>query len=370
MSHLTTLSLRLGAYSRQLIEDHQNTFFLCVFTHLKYLTQLQKLEFTIVGNFLLKDIHTEHLALFLQDLKNLETLELNLPHLESLSEVVISLAKGLRDLSGLKHLKIKCKTNKNASISYKAMEIFSNSLAHLQLKSLDLTFFDEQLSNPTLAPFQTQGSFAPLSYSISGFRDLSSLNLDLSVFNLSTQELKDFTLVLNSLHKLSSVSLVIPQLNSANDFEDLSSFLSCFKMMPNLNSLHLTFTGKNLCDQEVDVIARNLNGCRHLQRLQLFFPHAEKLSESCLDFLQPGFANLTKLERLKIKIGNEWEFGFDIVCKFLTGLISLKRLKELSFEGREIPSPLYTHYPMLESLQKLYHLKHLTKIVVNGYRYI
>jgi len=359
MKVLTSLRVHLSI-SAQL--DYDEVFFIgFLFDSLKSLPQLKKLEFTIDGSYISKDNQIKRLAEVLEYLTNLHTLDLNILHLELSSEAVISLAKNLKNLSCLKRLKLKFTENRNYHLTYSAIQTFAKSLTHLPLKYFDLDLSDKPMTLSYLIPKRK----VPFLSILSSLKDLASLHLDLSAF--PPGKWKRFDLNPKSLRKLTSLSVGIGYFNCTQNYKGLSEFMLCLKVMPSLTTLKLS--GAIVCDQELDLFLKNLDGCPNLHRLELTFQNSGQLSGKPLDSLQAALVKLTKLEYIEVNLWKSYGYTDNIVSKLLGGLIVLKRLKELvvNFERTQL---LFRIPAFQESVQKLENCKYLTKIEINCVRYL
>jgi len=267
-----------------------------LFAGLQFMPQLEKLNLILETFPLLKNTALKSFALSLQSLKNLKSLDVHLPFLQSPDEGLVLLSHSLKSLNNLETLRLRFA---DTNFSKKSLGILSNSIAHHQLTSFSLKHseFVSKSYSGTLAikpgvrklvnSIWKNSTLEPFFSDIGNFTRLSTLDLQPLVSKISAQEWRQLSVALESLKELSSLTLTLPKFDPNNNFEGLQSLSSCFKDLPKLTCLNLVFKNQ-ICDQEIGILASHLAGCHNLISLRLEFHEPGQLGDPSLRFLLLG----------------------------------------------------------------------------------
>jgi len=212
----------------------------------------------------------------------------------------------LRELPHIKDLNLDF--NNCNHLSDRSLEILSESIAHLNLMSFALIIGPPKtrsLLHQIISYWKDQKGFASFSSTLQKFTSLTTLSLNLTVFNINTKEFKRFSSALKDLKSLTSLSLELPQFGSENNLEGFTSFILSLKELANLNSLHLmTSKRAKLRDQEVMLIFLSLRKYRFLESLKLRFELCQ-VTDECLQHTLLEIKDLYALKNLHLSFGSE-----------------------------------------------------------------
>jgi len=384
-NYLTKLDLQFWAFPNAPTESYDD-FFVSLSTSLQALTQLEDLHllFALLPVRLKQDTF-EHFASMLKYLKNLKSLRMFFPPQENPDEGLLSIAHNLQQLSNLEVLHLYFY---DASLRHQSVEFLSKSIAHLHLVDLHLDFGCLQIGHPEVIPVaipkfnwdlgklfccrrnSNRSSLTPFFFDIGSLTLLTSLNLHLPNFEISSYEWRFLSDVLKQLKDLSSLTLTLPIFSSNNNFEGLQTVLSCLKDLSDLTHLELGFGTIRIWDRQVKVLSENLTHYRALTSLKLHFSEAETLRDSSLGFLLLGIRSLLTLENLTIEFLDRTSFGEEAISEFLKGLTDLKQLRSFDFGNHFISIYGSQNTSLPPNLKNYENLKHVTSFCVNESRYI
>jgi len=254
----------------------------------------------------INDIFLQDFFRSLKHLENLKSFELFLTALEISSQALALLSQSLQNLAKLQVLSLYFPYAKQNS---QALSVLSQGIAHLHLKSFNLLFSRYLEGGSKSFLQQIRGAFQKdkkelrnLFSSLSGFQILSTLNLDLSIIDLSPTDCENFSLALKELQQLKYLCLALPALDSANNFQSLRSILSGIKELPRLASLFLIFR-QAVKDGEMDIIGENLVEWRSLEHLELRFKFTKALTRGSVQKILLKLRGLLFLNIFKIYLG-------------------------------------------------------------------
>ena len=310
-------------------------FFPSLFTTLQSFTQLEELRLNLSCFPSFRSADLNHLASTLQHFENLNNLYMNLTFLQSPDEDFVTLSQSLRQLNNIQIMDLKFA---DKVLTQKSLEAFSNNIAHLNLTSLSINHNDMLPNVIPAAPsglrkllsFWKRNSLMTFLSDIGNFTQLSHLNIRLADTEISPKECKCLTLVLKQLSKLSSLCLNLPKFHPHNNFEGLRNLVSCFKDLPKLTDLALTFE-QDICDQQVRLLSESLISCKSIRSLSLSFNSASQLHDISLYCLLYGIRHLLTLDILNLDFGTCEIFNDFAVVEFLLGLTVLKDLSWINF---------------------------------------
>ena len=366
LKHLKVLALDFTFnFTEQNPETLADLFYGCLSTSLGSLTELEELQLYFLNDLNITNFHLQYLAQALQNCRSLKKLKLTLPSEKVSDKGIISFAQNLQKLIGLKVLLIHFPS---AIAGPESMKILFESIGSLHLTSLSLALSPGMKSifmwfNSLLNRSPTISLFSAINY----LKCLSTLELNLAKFGISTSNYQHFSLALKNLKCLQSLSLQLPQSDANQKYQGFQSFLSVLKEFPFLYSLYLTFCGIKFCDHEVSLISENLKDCKWLEILELCFEQAQKLNEESLSYLQSGIQGLTSMKNLKLEFFQNVRFDSGAVFELLKAFTVLKRLKTLKF-SEDCTVPRAAALPL--QLKDYQELKSLQSFVMNESRYI
>jgi len=334
--HLKVLSLSFVTMSGSTHRDPPD-----IFPPLQQLTQLEQFYLRFYKVYNINDAVLQRFTQSIQHLHHLKNLELLVPNYEISYQAIASLAQSLQNLTQLQVLRLYFPW---AIQNYHSIGILSKSIAHLNLTSLGLIL---SCPLPQKTTLQKIGSLwedpKRLTHFFSviyGFNLLSTLSLDLSIFDVSIPECKHFALALRELQQLTSLALILPAFDSLNNFETLQYVLASIREMSKLNSFSLSFKDTGLCDRQMRHLIAYLSQYRSVRSLELRFKHIEKLSGEVMRELLLSLRDLP-LRSLKIY--------FDQFLRFEKELAFLKDLKNLDIfqvdmysASYDLSDPLFT----------------------------
>ena len=338
------------------------------FPSMKYLTQLEEFQLNFVFPVETKTIFLQSFVQSLQHLNNLKNLKLTLQRFDISHEIIILLANSLQKLT---HLEILDLCFHNFDLDYTSMEILSKSISHLNLTFLFVDLGKSRWSSQSILKqirslWEDTHRLTEFFSALYGFSLLSVLRLDLSSFEISIPEYKHFSLALRELRQLQKLFLILPAVDSSNNFGTLQSLISSLTKMSKLTYLFLEFLGRGLGSKGVYHIASNIGECKSLETLELHFLFANQFDKKCLQFLFCKIAQLRSLKILDLFFGGR-TFDALEVFRLLRELTALRNLEVLEAYFSAFSSPKIlgnAPYALIESLKNHSNFGHLVKFEI------
>jgi len=294
----------------------------------KHLQQLEKLEIDL-DVFNLNKSRLQYLSQWLKSVHCLKKLNINFQAFEFSPEAFISFFLDFKNLHSLRNLSLQFPY---ANLSNKSIQILFDSVNHLPLNNLSLHLGIKRETNFLTNLWKEKPKISPLSSALYGLSHLIRLDLNLSAFKLSTSEAKHFSLALKELKELCALSIALPEFDSDNKYEGLRSFLASFKAIPKLSSFTVSFNTREerIGDEEFRSLVENLQGCRCLMSLNVYFDVINQVTEDSIHSLAMGLKGLLLLKELQLRFTRREIFRNESICSLLESLTVLKHLESLS----------------------------------------